>query len=207
MHHLLMISLSRTRLASLIALLPAAVSAAQLTPVSYSFSHAPGYADSGSELTNSVTFSSAWANPPVTITLTDVAELVGWLNVDPTVTFTFATPVTIRSVTTWLADSDGSAGVGVPSSVTLSTPGGFSQNFLVSNPPGNGSTVAFTFTGFEVTTDTFAVQLNRAHQRTMASEMQFFDTASIPEPSSAAFLFGALGLAGATGGRRRPRRR
>ena len=200
-------SASRLRLAALAALLPATAIAAQLTPTGYSFSHSPGYGDSGGELTNGITYSPAWSVPPVNLNASDVAQLVGWQNVSPTITFTFAAPVTIRSVTVWLADSEGSAGVGLPGSVTLSDAGGFSQNFLLDNPPGNGSTVPFTFDGFEVTTATFAVTLNRDYQWTMASEVQFFDTAAIPEPSSAALMLGAVALAGATGGRRRANRR
>ncbi len=196
------------RLAALAALFPAAVSAAQLTPVSYVFSHSPGYEDSGSELTNGVAYNVAWSVPPVGLNANDVAELVGWQNVNPTITFTFAAPVTIRSVTTWLADSEGSAGVGLPVSVTLSDTEGFSQVFPVENPPGNGSTVPITFGGFEITTDTFAITLNRDQQWTMASEMQFFDTAvAIPEPSSAAFTLGAVALVGVAAGRRRTSRR
>lgn len=198
---------SLLRLLSLAALSPLAAAAAQLTPVSYGFSHSPGYEDSGGELTNGITYSAAWSVPPVNINASDVAQLVGWQNVSPTITFTFAAPVTIRSVTVWLADSEGSAGVGLPDSVTLSTAGGFFQNFLLDNPPGNGSTVPFTFGGFEVTTATFAVTLNRDYQWTMASEVQFFDTPAIPEPSSTALLLGASAFAAVTLGRRRAIRR
>lgn len=186
--------------------LPALAGAAQLSPSSYSYSHSPSgsYPDSGGELTNGITFSAAWTVPATSIGPEDVVQLVGWQNTSPTVTFSFAAPVTIRTVTVWFADSDGSAGVGVPGSVTLSDGGSFLQNFPITDPAGNGSTVAFTFTGFATTTDTLAVTFHRDYQWTMASEVQFFDTSAIPEPSSFAMAVGAAAL-GCGLGRRRPR--
>jgi hypothetical protein len=188
------------------ALIAGPASAAQLSISSYSYSPGPSsiYPDSGQELTNGITYSAAWTVPSTTITPSQVTQLVGWQNTEPTITLNFAAPVTIREVRAWFADSDNSAGVGVPNSVTLFNTGlGFSETFSITNPPGNGSTVEFIFTGFEVTTNQLRFTFDAAKQWTMLSEIQVFDTSSIPEPSTYAVALGGFALVAAAGSRRR----
>lgn len=184
----------------------AATGPAQLTPSGYGFSHSPGYEDSGGELTNGVTGSRAWGGGQ-SINATDVAELVGWQGVDVVITFTFAAPVTIGSISAYFADSDGSAGVGMPSSVTLFDGVSFGQTFPVIDPVGAGSTVETVFSGFEITTDTLYFTFTRSHEWTMLSEVQFFAPGAIPEPSAFATFAGFAALAGALGRRRGAARR
>lgn len=186
------------RLLALASLLAGAVSApAALIPItSYTYGTSPSgtYPDSGGvELRDGVTASAAWGAGP--IGFADVVALVGWQNTNPTVTFNFGSPVTIRSFTAWGADSDGAAGVALPSALTLTTVG-FNQSFTVVNPAGAGTTVALSHGGFEVTTSSITLVATRSTQWTMFSEVQFFDTV-IPEPSTYAAIAGvaALGLA------------
>jgi MYXO-CTERM domain-containing protein len=167
--------------------------AAQLTFSGYSYSLVPsgGYPDSGGELTNGVANGLVW---PANLSPGDSAYLVGWDQVVPTITFNFAAPVTVTSVSAFFADSDGSAGVGLPSTVTLGDGGTWYQAFLVSNPAGSGTTVESVFNGFSVTTDTLTLTFTRATQWTMLSEVQAFGTNAIPEPATSALALGAASL-------------
>lgn len=172
----------------------AASSYGAITVSSYSSSPAPSgsYPDSGGvELTDGITNSVAWGSG-VNISYSDVGALSGWLNTNPSITFNFAEPVTVRSFTVWAADSDGHAGVGLPSSITLRTPSSsFSQTFTVTDPAGNGYTVPLSFSGFSVTSDQLIVESTRAQQWTMFSEVQF---SAVPEPTYTALAFGVLCL-------------
>ncbi len=172
--------------------------AAQISVSSYTLSPAPGYVDTGgTELTNGVDVVPVWATP-ANPAFTSGDPLVGWENVDnPSMTFNFSSAVNIGSITAWFADSDGSAGVGMPVAVTITTPGGFSQAFPVTNPAGSGSTVPVTFSGFNLNTNSVTVTLTRdpgvnndpeligakVFSWTMVSEVRFFTP--VPEPSTA----------------------
>ena len=108
----------------------------------------------------------------------NVTPLVGWENLDPTITFNFDGNVDISEVVVFAADSDNSAGVNLPTSITLSTSGGFSQAFSVENPPGDSRTVPIRLSGFSVTTDDLTVTMNRntVGSWTMVSQIDCFDT-------------------------------
>ena len=94
---------------------------------------APDYEDTGGvELTDGDFGSTVWPAPAV------AAPLVGWKFIDSTVTFNFSGPVMIGRIVAWFADSDGSAGVGLPESVRVVTDSPFDQLFPVPNPPGSG---------------------------------------------------------------------
>ncbi|MGJ8698071.1 MAG: PEP-CTERM sorting domain-containing protein [Verrucomicrobiaceae bacterium] len=168
--------------------------AASVAVDNYSYLVSPNssYPDSGgTELTDGTDATIAWF-PGSSITVADVAPLTGWLLSNPTIQFNFAGPQSIGEVTVWIADSDGSAGVGLPSTVTVRTPdSSFSRTVNVINPPGAGSTVPITIDGFEVTTNSLVVEMARVHSWTMLSEVTF----ATPEPSSAALtLLGAACL-------------
>lgn len=172
----------------------AASSFAQTIPVaSYSYGTPPdsGYPDSGgTELTDGIDLTLAWGYG-ISIGYEDVVPLAGWQGYDPNVTFFFDGFVTVGSFTAWFADSNGHAGVYLPTSITLSAPGGFSETFLVTDPAGDGSTVPLSFGGFEVFTDRITLTAVNPHNWVMMSEVSFAG-ATIPEPAAAAGLLGVF---------------
>lgn len=176
------------------ALSTATASAATVVVSSYAYLAGPSqdYPDSGGELTDGIQHSVAWTVPSTNITYADVTALSGWQSSNPIIQFNFAAAIQVASVTVWAADSDGSAGVGLPSSIVIRTPDNlFSRTFPIANPAGNGSTVQLILSGFSVNTSSLIVEANRANQWTMLSEVEF---SSIPEPTSSA-LWG-LAVAG-----------
>ena len=110
-----------------------------------------------------------WPSNPV-----NVAPLAGWRSTDMAATFNFAAPQAIDTVVAYLADSDGNAGVGLPTSINLSTTGGFSQDFVVTNPAGSGMTIPVEMSGLGITTDNITLTATRAYEWTMATEVEFF---------------------------------
>lgn len=169
-----------------IAFLCSSLAPAAITVAGYSLNprNSNDYPDSGGEMTDGITDSRAWSIPATTISFADVVALTGWLNRDPSITFSFSEAVNVRSFTVWAADSDNSAGVGLPSAVNIRTPdNSFTRTFTVnaSDYPGSGFTRPLTFSGFSVTSDELIVTATRAHQWTMLSEVQF---SAIPEPKS-----------------------
>lgn len=166
--------------------------AVQVPVASYSLSGADGgfYADStGVELTDGFDATTVWGNPTI-----DFMPLVGWQNNNSTIQFNFAGTVNVGALEVWFADSDGAAGVAMPSAVTLSTPGGYSQSFPVIDPPGAGTTVPITISGLNISTDNITLTATRTQQWTMLSEVRFFER-TVPEPAGLVLAAVALGLA------------
>jgi hypothetical protein len=126
-----------------------------------------------------------------------MAKLVGWQSRNPGVQFNFGAMATISSVTVWAADSDGQAGVALPTLINVRTlSGSFSQDFSITNPVGNGNTVPIELSGFSVTTDALIISATRDplnNNWTMFSEVEF--VSAIPEPTAPAFLVELAGLA------------
>jgi autotransporter-associated beta strand protein len=151
----------------------------QYTPSSYSYNTAPSgsYPDSSppSELTDGTKSVTVWPGTA------NSASLAGWNNTNPSIKFIFSSgPVQINQINVWVADSDGSAGVGVPSSVTISA-GGTSKTISVSNPAGSGTTVSLNLTGFFLYDDTISLTVNGNYPTyvwTMLSEVEFYGPSS-----------------------------
>jgi hypothetical protein len=177
------------RFSTLAALLLLAVSAtqssaAQIPVASYSHSGSDGgfYSDStGLELTDGVDANIAWG-PGVPIGVGDIGPLVGWYITSPTIQFNFAGTVEIGALEVWFADSNGSAGVAMPSAVTLSTSGGYSQSFPIVDPPGYGVTVPVTISGLNISTNNLTLTASATQTWSMLSEVRFF-ARDVPEPA------------------------
>jgi hypothetical protein len=160
------------------------LSAAQISVASYTHSGSDGgfYSDStGLELTDGVDANIAWG-PGIPIGVGDIGPLVGWYVTSPTIQFNFAGTVEIGALEVWFADSDGSAGVAMPSAVTLSTSGGYSQSFPVVDPPGYGATVPVTISGLNISTNNLTLTASATQTWTMLSEVRFF-AREVPEPA------------------------
>jgi autotransporter-associated beta strand protein len=150
----------------------------QVYAASYSYPTSPSasYPDSGGELTDGTKSVTVWPGSA------NVGPLVGWVNVNPSITFTFSSTVEITEIRVWAADSDNSAGVGLPSAATI-TVDGVSKTISISNPSGSGTTVSSSLANFYLKGNSITIELTAAYSWTMLSEVEFFG------PSS-----GALGI-------------
>jgi hypothetical protein len=171
-------------------------SAAQIPVASYTHSGSDGgfYSDStGQELTDGVDANIAWG-PGIPIGVGDIGPLVGWYITNPTMQFNFAGTVNVGALEVWFADSDGSAGVAMPSAVTLSTSGGYSQSFPVVDPPGYGLTVPVIISGLNISTNNLTLTASATQTWTMLSEVRFF-AREVPEPAGMVFAVIVFGFA------------
>ncbi|MGJ8725613.1 MAG: PEP-CTERM sorting domain-containing protein [Roseibacillus sp.] len=184
----------KTTIIGLLALTPFAGAAITVSSYSHSPNPAASYNDSGTqELTDGVAVVPTWGTG-ITITTAQIGPFVGWQGTDAATTFTFDSIQTVGQVTVWASDSDGVAGVRLPSTITLSDPNSsFSQTFMVNNPGGNGVMRPITLDGFSVQTDQMEVSFTRATTGswTMLTEVEFN---SVPEPSTAGLLAVASAL-------------
>ena len=130
----------------------------------------PTYSDSNySKLTDGVAVVPVWGGSGDA----DVNSLVGWLNVNPSISFGFSSRAKVSEIRVWAADSDNSAGVGLPSQITVSTTEGYNRSFSITNPAGSGNTVELSLKDINTLSDRFVVTATRGSQWTMFSEVQF----------------------------------
>lgn len=114
---------------------------------------------------------------------------VGWVNIDPVITFHWNSPVNITSVTFYFDDSDGAGGVSAPSSVDVN-----GTNFPIAEPAGSAP-FSFVANGLSFTGNDLSVTLHRNNAWVFMSEVQF-NVSPVPEPETYAMLLAGLGLLG-----------
>jgi hypothetical protein len=125
---------------------------------------------------------------------------VGWRNLDPTITFQFASTASFDSVVIDFDDSDGNGGVAAPLGVVIN-----GTNFAISDPAGSAPFAA-TFQLGGLNTSQIVIQIKRRAQWVFASEVRFFGptTTVVPEPGTiASACLGAVVLLTAHRHRRR----
>jgi len=130
-----------------------------------------------SKLTDGVAVVPAWPSVSPAVT-----AMVGWLNVDPHISFALSSPINVSEIKIWAADSDGASGVALPTQITVSTAEGYNQSFVITNPAGGGSTVEISLKGINTVSDRFIISATRGDQWTMFSEVQIYGT---PDPQFA----------------------
>ena len=111
---------------------------------------------------------------------------VGWMNLNPTITFHWNTTVTINSVTFYLDDANGAGGVNAPASVMVD-----GNLFSIAEPVGSAP-FAFTANGFSFTGNDLVVTLNRKNAWVFLSEVEF-NAMAVPEPETYALMLVGLG--------------
>jgi len=165
------------------------VLASDVVPSGYAYEVAPEnlgpYADAtGTLLTNGTLPSCAW---PASC---DYTEYVGWNGTGPTITFDFPEDVTVEAIALTVADSDGSAGVRSPASLTVNL--GDSQQILaLPNLEGTGVRRILIPLDTTVTGRVFTLHLRRSDLPSsswiMLAEVEFIEAAeATPDGTSEA---------------------
>ncbi len=119
------------------------------------------------DLTDGVIATQHWNQTP--------QPYVGWVSIDPTITFHFSEPVNIDAVVLHLDGSGGGGGVYPPDDVTVSM-GGSTQVFPCSDPP-DGVPFAFTCGDLGLSGDTLELTIadySGSGSYMMLSEVEFF---------------------------------
>jgi len=119
---------------------------------------------------------------------------VGWrsgFTSNPLITFRFAGPVNIDTITFYVDDSDGDGGVTVPLSFEIGLSGGPLTTFNVADPSGSAP-ASYVFSGLGLSGNAVDIRLNHRTGWVFVSEVTFAD-AEVPEPKPG--LLFAAGLA------------
>lgn len=134
------------------------------------------------DLTDGVIATQNWFNTP--------GPYVGWLNINPTITFSFDGTVAIDTVTLHVDDANGAGGVATPGSVSIA-----GTNYAIADPAG-AAPFAVTIGGLGFTGATLDIQLFEGSAPWLfVSEIEFAGSVvRTPEPGSMGLLGLGLGL-------------
>jgi autotransporter-associated beta strand protein len=146
----------------------------KLTPSSYSINTPnSSYPDTNptSRLTDGVKATCTWG-----MSCTPVGtEFVGWNAQNPVITFNFSSSVTVQAVKLWLGDSDGAAGVALPTAISIGT-NSDNQNIPIPNPPGTGVREITIPLVRSINVSSFSITLTRnGGNFVMVSEIELYD--------------------------------
>ena len=161
------------------------------------------------DLTDGIIATDNWLNVE---NLAGTGPYVGWrdgnslLAPNPTVTFRFAGPVDLNSITIYVDDSGGAGGVSIPASVDIGYEGFGYANFVLVDPDPSFAPVSFTFSGLGLTGSAFDVRFNNGNEWVFVSEVTFDGSPAlvpVPEPATGLLLLSGI----AAGAYRRSRRK
>lgn len=142
------------------------------------------------DLTDGVIATQRWDATP--------GPYVGWLNIDPALTFHFTAGTRFDGLKLYFDDAQGYGGVSAPSAVTAQIG---SQTYTATI---SGGVASFSFGGAHGSQVDIAVTAGNAW--TMLSEARFTGLAApVPEPGEWAMLVAGLAVAGAAARRRKAR--
>ena len=119
---------------------------------------------------------------------------VGWVNINPVITFHFAGTPSITAITLHLADDDGFGCVDNPSSLVID-----GTTYNVPEPAG-ADLFPFTFSQLAINKSTFDIQHISQNAWTFMSDVEF---AAVPLPAPVFMLGGVLAAMGIAGRARR----
>jgi hypothetical protein len=187
--------------------------AAAINPVSYEMPNGYGQANGGSynywdknytgagntstdgaylsgglgDLTDGVTTNLNWYNIE---NGAGTGPYVGWLDINPTIIFHFASTVNISSITIHADDSFGAGGVSLPLSVAFN--GGSAINVI---DPNSSSSLPkdLIFSNLSLTGNQVSITLNRGNRWVFVDEISF-NAAPVPEPETYAMMLAGLGV-------------
>lgn len=140
------------------------------------------------DLTDGLVASDSWN---LVENLAGTGPYVGWITIDPTLTFQFANSYVFETLRIHLDDSNGTGGVAPPLSVAVSA-GGAPLVVPVTDPPGSAPYwLEVDLTNLGLSGDSLTVTLNRRDLWVFASEFEIAGrpTASVvPEPATLGLL-------------------
>lgn len=160
--------------AALIADLPAGSLAAEVAGYAVSPAPTAPHTDTGgAELTDGLGSHLVWGAPWLNFWGSFIDPMVAWLTPSTELTFTFKERVQIDTITLYAANSGGSDGVALPTSVAVTSPGGFAGNFPVVAATETGVLQPVALTDLGLITDEVKLTLHGGAPWISLSEVTF----------------------------------
>ena len=135
------------------------------------------------DLTDGVIATQNWFNTP--------QPYVGWTR-NPLITFNFAAPVIVNSITVHVDDAYGAGGVSTPASLSYGLSGGSLTNVALADPAGSAPT-SFTIGNLNLSGSAVDLQFFRRSSWVFVSEVEFFGSVQEYQGVSEPLTLGLLG--------------